>query len=132
MKHIVAIKTTTIAEHFLMGHFEGYPVTPGVVMIEACAQVCTLLSYFRDHHPLDHENVIIGVRMVSLDDVRLRKEVLPGDVLRIKASHLNTKSAGKNMFHRFECVGKVNNDITIEAKMTGYFFNNIESNNKNV
>ncbi|MBL0725882.1 MAG: hypothetical protein JJW01_02910 [Alphaproteobacteria bacterium] len=127
MDYVVAIKATTIAEHSLMGHFEGYPVTPGVVMIESCAQACTLLAYFRDHHPLDRSKVKVGVRMVSLDKVKLRSEVLPGDVLRVKASHVSTKRTKDNIFHRFSCVGKVGDRVSIEAQMTGYFFNDISS-----
>lgn len=125
MEEVVAIKANTIGEHNLMGHFPRYPVTPGVVMIEASAQVCTLVAYFRDHHPIDPNVAKMGVRMVSLDDVRLRREVLPGDVLTITARHLNTKSAGQHVYHKFESCGKVGDKIAIEARMTGYFFNDL-------
>ena len=127
MKKVLAVKASTIGEHTMMGHFPGYPVTPGVVMIEACAQVCTLLAYFRHHHPINKEEVEVGVRMVTLDCVRLRKEVLPGDMLSIEARHINTKNTDKKVFHRFEVVGKVGDKVAVQAKMTGYFFNDIEN-----
>lgn len=122
MTKVVAVKANTIGEACMVGHFPHYPVTPGVSMIEACAQTCTLLAYFRDHHPLDDE-IKIGVRMVSLDNVRLRNEVLPGDVLVMTSEHLNTKKSSKYSFHKFRSVGKVGDVIAIEAEMTGYFFN---------
>ena len=126
MDEIVAIKANTIGEHSLDGHFVGNPVVPGVNMIEACAQVCTLIAYFREHHPLDKTKVKFAVRMVKLDNVSLKKEVLPGDVLRITASHVSKYTAGNSVFHKFKAIGRVDGQIAIVATMTGYFFNDYE------
>jgi len=76
-KKIVAIKNVTINEPFFQGHFPGAPVMPGVLIIEAMAQVSGLL--LKAHAPSDQ----LGLFM-SIDQAKFRKPVVPGDQLRLE------------------------------------------------
>lgn len=67
--------TITGDEWFLQGHFPGNPIVPGVVMVEASAQVAAICALT---HP-DHQGKF-GV-FAGIDDVRFRRIVRPGDVL---------------------------------------------------
>jgi 3-hydroxyacyl-[acyl-carrier-protein] dehydratase len=78
-KRIVAIKNVTINEPFFPGHFPGQPVMPGVLIIEAMAQVggvFALLTY-----PEGERDKI--TYFTGIDNARFRKPVVPGDQLRI-------------------------------------------------
>ena len=72
---LVGIKCVTINEPFFPGHFPGNPIVPGVVMVEASAQVAAICALT---HP-DHQGKF-GV-FAGIDDVRFRRIVRPGDVL---------------------------------------------------
>jgi len=103
-------KSVTINEPYFQGHFPGKPVMPGVLQIEAMAQVASVLMLRRSEHAGR-----IGYFM-SADKVKFRKMVKPGDSLYIdveivKARGKIGKAAGK-------CV--VNNEIVSEGELTFY------------
>jgi UDP-3-O-[3-hydroxymyristoyl] N-acetylglucosamine deacetylase / 3-hydroxyacyl-[acyl-carrier-protein] dehydratase len=78
-KRIVGIKNVTINEPFFQGHFPGHPIMPGVLIIEAMAQVGGMLLMGTVDEP---ENKV--VYFMSLDNVKWRKPVKPGDQLRFE------------------------------------------------
>jgi len=77
-KRAVGIKNVTANEPFFMGHFPGFPVMPGVLMIEAIAQVgaVAVLSMPENRGKLAF--------FAGLDEVRFKRQVVPGDTLRIE------------------------------------------------
>src|SRR5438874_4599694 len=76
---ITAIKSITINEPFFQGHFPGHPVMPGVMQVEAMAQVASILLF-----KLTKTSNRIGYFM-SADEVKFRKPVFPGDTMFIHA-----------------------------------------------
>ena len=78
-KRIVGLKNVTINEPFFQGHFPGHPVMPGVLIIESMAQVGGML--LMDLVPPDQWKQTV-VYFMSLDKVKFRRPVLPGDQLR--------------------------------------------------
>jgi 3-hydroxyacyl-[acyl-carrier-protein] dehydratase len=78
-KSIVGIKNVTINEPFFPGHFPGHPVMPGVLVIEAMAQVACVLAYSSDESVRSKLTYFVGI-----DNARFRKPVLPGDQLRFE------------------------------------------------
>jgi UDP-3-O-[3-hydroxymyristoyl] N-acetylglucosamine deacetylase/3-hydroxyacyl-[acyl-carrier-protein] dehydratase len=103
----VGAKSVSINEPFFQGHFPGHPVMPGVLQVEAMAQVASIL--------LRKQSTItsgIGYFM-SANDVKFRKPVLPGDMLMIEAELVRVKgNIGKA-----NCRCVVNGEITSEASL---------------
>jgi 3-hydroxyacyl-[acyl-carrier-protein] dehydratase len=79
---LTALKNVTINEPFFSGHFPSRPVMPGVLMVEAMAQACAILS-FRSLESLPGPNMV--VYFVGIDKARFKRPVEPGDQLVIKA-----------------------------------------------
>jgi len=79
-KRIIGIKNVTINEPFFQGHFPGHPVMPGVLIIEAMAQVAGILAYLSS----DEEIRKKVCYFMSIDNARFRRPVLPGDVIRFE------------------------------------------------
>lgn len=77
-KRAVGIKNVTANEPFFMGHFPGYPVMPGVLMIEAIAQVGAVAVLGMP------ENKGKMAFFAGVDEVRFKRQVVPGDTLRIE------------------------------------------------
>ncbi|WP_211129081.1 3-hydroxyacyl-ACP dehydratase FabZ [Sinomonas albida] len=73
----VAIKAVSATEPWFTGHFPGRPILPGVILLEAMAQVGRFLK------PLDQE--LISSRLARIDGVRFVREAVPGDVIRMEA-----------------------------------------------
>ncbi|PYV07723.1 MAG: 3-hydroxyacyl-[acyl-carrier-protein] dehydratase FabZ [Acidobacteria bacterium] len=86
-KRIVGLKNVTINEEFFQGHFPGVPVMPGVLIVEAMAQVAGVLIY-RDL--ADREKKLIY--FTGIDNARFRRPVVPGDQLRIEMEFLNRRN----------------------------------------
>jgi UDP-3-O-[3-hydroxymyristoyl] N-acetylglucosamine deacetylase/3-hydroxyacyl-[acyl-carrier-protein] dehydratase len=82
-KRVVAIKNVTINEPFFQGHFPGYPVMPGVLIIEAMAQAGGILLLDAIDEPRKHL-----VFFLSIDKVKFRKQVFPGDTIRFELDML--------------------------------------------
>lgn len=79
-KRIVGVKNVTINEPFFQGHFPGHPVMPGVLIVEAMAQVAGILAYLSS----DDEIRKKVCYFMSIDNARFRKPVVPGDLLRLE------------------------------------------------
>ena len=79
-KRCVGIKNVTINEPFFQGHFPGHPVMPGVLIVEAMAQVAGIMAYMAS----DEATKKKVSYFISIDSARFRKPVFPGDQLRIE------------------------------------------------
>lgn len=106
-KRVVGIKNVTINEPFFQGHFPGNPIMPGVLIIEAMAQVGGVGALNMK------ANLGKLAFFVSIDNARFRKPVLPGDVLRIEVDLLKMK-LGMMKIH---AVAKVGDDVAAEADL---------------
>src|SRR5712672_3418774 len=104
----VGIKTVTINEPFFQGHFPGHPVMPGVMQVEAMAQVASILLF-----KLAKTTSRIGYFM-SADGVKFRKPVLPGDTIFIHAEL--TKSRGERLA-KAKCHCVVNDAVVSEGEL---------------
>ena len=107
-RRIVGIKNVTINEPFFQGHFPGHPIMPGVLIIEAMAQVGGMLLMGSVNEP---ENKV--VYFMSLDNVKWRKPVKPGDQLRLELEM--TQIRGRVC--RMRGVARVDGDVVCEAEM---------------
>src|SRR5712691_1482600 len=89
---IVGIKNVTVNEPFFDGHFPDYPVMPGVLIIEAMAQVAgvLVLSQIPDRNKKQ-------VLLASVEQAKFRRPVRPGDQLRIEMKVLRLKSSVAKM-----------------------------------
>lgn len=85
-KRIVAIKNVTINEPFFPGHFPGHPVMPGVLIIEAMAQVAGILAYQSDESVRDKVTYFVGI-----DNAKFRRPVMPGDQLCFEIEAIGCK-----------------------------------------
>jgi beta-hydroxyacyl-ACP dehydratase FabZ len=83
---VVGIKNVTINEPFFQGHFPGFPVMPGVLIVEAMAQVAAVLVLSRVG---DRDNKIVF--FASISQAKFRRPVVPGDQLRIEVTFLKLK-----------------------------------------
>jgi UDP-3-O-[3-hydroxymyristoyl] N-acetylglucosamine deacetylase/3-hydroxyacyl-[acyl-carrier-protein] dehydratase len=106
--HIIAVKNVTINEHYFHGHFPGHPIMPGVLQLEAMAQVAGIVML------KSAENAGKIAYFMSAEDVKWRKPVLPGDVLVIDVEL--TKMRGK--IGKAKGVCKVQGEVVSQAEVT--------------
>lgn len=105
---ITGMKSVTINEPFFQGHFPGHPVMPGVLQVEAMAQVASVLLF-----KLTKTASKVGYFM-SADGVKFRKPVFPGDTIFIHAEL--TKARG-NRLAKMKCYCVVNDAVTSEGEL---------------
>lgn len=86
-KKAVAIKNVTINEEFFNGHFPNYPVMPGVLIIEALAQVSAIIMLTKEGN-----EGRLGL-LAGIDQCRFKKQVKPGDQLRLEVEITRLKGA---------------------------------------
>jgi 3-hydroxyacyl-[acyl-carrier-protein] dehydratase len=106
LKRIVGIKNVSINEYYFQGHFPGKPVMPGVLILEAVAQVGGLLLLM-DIPDRDKKLLYF----VAVDGARFRRPVVPGDQLRIEVSVLNWRGD----FCKLEGKATVNGELAAEG-----------------
>jgi len=86
-KKAVAIKNVTINEEFFNGHFPNYPVMPGVLIVEALAQVSAIIMLTKEGN-----EGRLGL-LAGIDQCRFKKQVKPGDQLRLEVEITRLKGA---------------------------------------
>ena len=86
-ERIKAINNVTVNEPFFMGHFEQYPVLPGVLIIEALAQAAGILSIRSEGERPENELYFF----VGIDNARFKRQVVPGDQLTLEVEQLTMK-----------------------------------------
>lgn len=88
MQNLVAIKNVTLNEPFFTGHFPENPVMPGVLIVEAMAQACGLLSNLS---MTPQEGYQMFHLFAGIDNVRFKQKVIPGDQLRFEVEMTGRK-----------------------------------------
>ena len=106
--HIIAVKNVTINEPYFQGHFPGHPIMPGVLQLEAMAQVAGIVMLRKA------ENASKIAYFMSAEAVKWRKPVLPGDVLVIDVEL--TKMRGS--IGKAKGVCKVQGEVVSQAEVT--------------
>ncbi len=104
---VVGLKNVTINEPYFQGHFPGNPIMPGVLIIEAIAQVGGVGALNLS------DNLGKLAYFMSIDNARFRKPVVPGDQLIVEATCLKSKM---NMM-KVHGVAKVNGEVVAEADL---------------
>lgn len=106
-RRITALKNVTFNEPFFQGHFPGTPIMPGVLIVEALAQMSGLLFAQR----LEHTGQLAV--LLSMDKVKMRRPVRPGDQLVLVAEAIRVRSRTGHC----RCHAKVGNDTAAEAEI---------------
>lgn len=108
-KRIVGLKNVTINEPFFQGHFPGRAIMPGVLIIEAMAQVGGILALRSTPERSGQSSIFL----MGLDKVRFRKPVIPGDQLLLE---LETLRSG-NKFWKMQGRALVQETLVAEAEI---------------
>ncbi|MFP4500827.1 MAG: UDP-3-O-acyl-N-acetylglucosamine deacetylase [Candidatus Hydrogenedentota bacterium] len=108
-KKVTGIKNVTVNEPFFQGHWPDIPVMPGVLIIEAMAQVGAVLIFGEDGEPDDKLAFFMGV-----DKAKFRRTVVPGDqlVIDVDMIHLRHNAC------RVKAVARVDDDVCAEAELS--------------
>ncbi len=106
---IVALKNVTINEEFFQGHFPGLPVMPGVLILEAMAQAGGLMVL-----PEDGSAAGKNFFLVTIDNAKFRRTVVPGDQLRVTV----TLSKARANFRKLAGRAEVDGQLVAEAELT--------------
>jgi len=108
-EYAIGLKNVTLNEPFFQGHFPDYRVMPGVLVIEAMAQVGGVLVYYSDEvSSLEKVPLFTGI-----DRGRFRRQVVPGDQLRLRVEILRHRGP----VWRFRGTAYVDDHIAAEAEL---------------
>jgi len=106
-KRLVGLKNVTINEPYFQGHYPGDPIMPGVLIIEALAQVGGVLL----SQELEHKGKVAV--LLSLDKVKFRRAVRPGDQLILEAESVRVRSSTGHV----KGVARVGTELVAEAEI---------------
>ncbi len=119
---VVGMKNVSFNEPYFQGHFPGYPIVPGVLIVETMAQVASFALYpyvqarkktgIEDEAKRTFECILLGV-----DKARFRKPVIPGDVMRVEA----TLQRCRGTVWGFDCVVTVEGQVVAESSVLANF-----------
>jgi len=111
-RRIVGMKNVTINEPFFSGHFPGHPIMPGVLIVEALAQCGGLLLMNEIEDPAEKV-----VYFMSLDEVKFRRPVRPGDQLHLDVELLQLRRNICKMKGRARVDGQIAAEGTMMAQI---------------
>ncbi|MBE9487056.1 MAG: 3-hydroxyacyl-ACP dehydratase FabZ [Desulfuromonadales bacterium] len=111
-KKVIGYKNVTINEPFFQGHFPDHPIMPGVLIIEAMAQVGGAYTAVIDKVGENQVTYFAGI-----NKARFRKPVLPGDVLRMELEILSRR---RGIYH-FEAKAYVGDTLVAQAELKATF-----------
>lgn len=111
---IKGFKNVTINEPFFQGHFPGQPIMPGVLILEAMAQVGGILAYLSNEEEMKNRLFYF----IGLDRVRFRKTVVPGDQIIFDLTMLKRKMKMYIMAGRATVDGKLVAEAELMAAMS--------------
>ena len=114
--YVVGIKNVTANESFFQGHFPGEPVMPGVLQVEAMAQVGGLFILGDLEHPESYSTYFL-----KIDDVKFRQKVVPGDTLMFRVELLGPVRHGISSMKGYMFVGE---RVVAEATFTAQIVKN--------
>lgn len=103
----VGIKNVSVNEPYFVGHFPGAPIMPGVLITEACAQLCSLVV---DTAPSENEIWVL----LKIDNFKFAKPVIPGD--RLEISVRKTRDAG--VLLSFDAIVHVEGEVRAKGALT--------------
>ncbi len=126
-KKIIGSKNVSINEPFFQGHFPGHPIMPGVLIIEAMAQVGIVLAH-KSAGASDSASPAGGLQagkkggrrlvyFTGIDKAKFRKPVFPGDQLRLELEVLQVRSP----FWKLRGMAYVQDQLVCEAELTAMF-----------
>ena len=110
-KSIIAQKNVSNNEPFFQGHFPGYPVFPGVLLLEAMAQATAILDIESNDRDMSKQLYYF----VGIDKARFKKQVFPGDIIIINAKLNQSKSD----IHKFSSECHVNDEVVCTSELIG-------------
>ena len=108
-KRVVGLKNVTVNEPFFPGHFPHNPVMPGVLIIEAMAQTAAVLAFKTEGTVPDDDSTVY---FASVDNVRFKRPVVPGDQLVMEAQIVRKM---RNIW-KFKAVARVDGEVATEAE----------------
>jgi 3-hydroxyacyl-[acyl-carrier-protein] dehydratase len=111
-KRIVGLKNVTINEPFFLGHFPGHPIMPGVLILEAMAQVGGVYALLAKEVGENQVPYFVGI-----DKAKFRKPVLPGDALQLELDVLQLRRG----IYTFCGKAMVNGKVAAEAELRATF-----------
>ena len=110
-ERIKGYKNITANEELFNGHFPGQPIFPGVLILEAMAQLSGVLAFeTKGVRPADGTNYLFG----GVEKARFRRQVIPGDRLDLES----TIVAERKIMMKFECAAFVDGEIACSAVLT--------------
>jgi 3-hydroxyacyl-[acyl-carrier-protein] dehydratase len=110
-ERIEGYKNVTANEELFNGHFPGRPILPGVLILEAMAQLSGVLAFeTKGTRPADGTNYLFG----GVEKARFRRQVIPGDRLDI----FSKIAADRKIMMKFECEAYVNGEMACSAMLT--------------
>ncbi|AGW85821.1 Bifunctional enzyme lpxC/fabZ [Blattabacterium sp. (Nauphoeta cinerea)] len=115
---IVGVKNVTMNESFFIGHFPREPIMPGVLQIEAIAQVGGILVLNKFSHP-----ELYSTYFLKIDKVKFKQKIVPGDIIIFKVNLLESMKRGI-VYMRGK--GYVNNQLVVVAEVVAKIVKNYE------
>ncbi|MFF5994886.1 3-hydroxyacyl-ACP dehydratase FabZ [Lysinibacillus sp. KU-BSD001] len=112
-KRAVGIKNVTANEEFFIGHFPDYPVMPGVLIVEALAQVSAVIMLMKDEN-----RGKLGL-FAGIDRCRFKKQVHPGDQLRLEVEITRVRGS----IAKAKAIATVEGEVACEAEVTFALYN---------
>ena len=105
---LTALKNVSFNEPYFQGHFPGQPIMPGVLMLEAMAQLSGVLAFeTKGKRPADGVNYLFG----GVEKARFRRPVIPGDRLDMRSQII----ADRRIMMKFDCEAYVDGELACSA-----------------